>query len=209
MRPENLSCVGTPIEVDTTRLQVFDDLVAGSRDAVALIYERFLPCLLREAEKRIPPHLRGQIMAESVMHSMIGSLLDMNEEQRKGWSHYRVTNWGCLYGILATIVARKTLNRVRALQTEKRDVTRQVAFDPTNILAGGADPQAVADYNDLVQQVFGRLDATEQRILGLRMEGRSDAQIVKETGLVATVVAEVFRKTKRFLQRKIDEQTNG
>jgi DNA-directed RNA polymerase specialized sigma24 family protein len=196
----------TAIEVDPSCLRVLDDFVAGSRDAVAVVYERFFPALLREAEKLIPEHLRARVVGESIVQSVMCSLMEMTDEQRQAWrSRYCIDNWGRLYGLLATIVARKCLNRVRDAHRQKRDASREVAIDASAVLSGGPAPEDEAAFHELLDQMWQRLDRAEQEVLGLWMEGLPAEQIAARLDLTTATVKAVPAKLSRWLQRLINE----
>src|SRR5690242_11370248 len=99
-----------PVEIDATCLEVMGGLVAGDRAAVARLYERFLHPLVEKAERLTPPRHRGKIVAESVVHSVMESLLDLDTAGRDRLAQYRIRNWEQLYGLPARIVIRKCLN---------------------------------------------------------------------------------------------------
>ena len=119
----------SPVEIDGGCLQVLEGLLAGDRAAVAQVYERFARPLAARAERLIPARHRRKVVTESVVHSVMEGLLDLDPAARARMTRYAIRNWGQLYGLLARITIRKCLNRLRRFGTRKRSSDRELPLD--------------------------------------------------------------------------------
>src|SRR5688572_6451824 len=100
-------------------------MVRGDPAAVAALYRRYMDQLVAAAAARIPAGLRAHLMAESVVHSVMGHLLTMPTVQRQRLVVYGIRTWAQLYGLLATITLRRCLKRIRREQAAKRGADRR------------------------------------------------------------------------------------
>ena len=197
------------IEVDARCLQVVDGLIAGDRDAVAELYRRFVDQLLERAERRIPDRHRGRISAESVVHSVMESLLDLSPGDRERLANYRITNWGQLYGLLARMTLCKCVSRVRKWEAAKRAADAALPLEPATVVGRGPSVEDEQQYVELLGKLFDPLQPVEMEVLDLRMAGATHDEIAAQTRLTVTTVKAVVRRLQRRLQRLLSEEGEG
>lgn len=77
MGVDSLSGDDEPILVDISCIQVVDGLVAGDRDAIAVIYKRFIDVLISTAVKKLPATIQAKVDPASVVDSVLESLMVM------------------------------------------------------------------------------------------------------------------------------------
>lgn len=193
------------IEVDARCLQVMEGLISGDRTAVAELYRRFVDQLVERAERRIPDRHRGRIMAESVVHSVMESLMDLASADRDRLARYRITNWGQLYGLLARMTLCKCVNRVRKWEAAKRGADAADNLDPAVVVSRGPSPEDEQTYAELLGKLFDPLQPAELEVLDLRMAGFTHEQIAERTRLTVTTVKAIVRRLQRRLQKVLSE----
>ncbi len=112
-----------------------------------------------------------------------------------------------LIGLAITILRRKAAKHWRHLRRQKRlsgaggDDTGDLAEVLTSINCPGTDPAAAAPSRDQVDALDAHLDDTEKRILSLRVDGHTPAEIAEQLG-VSWVAIRV--RTTRLRQRLED-----
>lgn len=193
------------IEVDARCLEVMDGVISGDRAALGELYRRFVDQLVERAERRIPERHRGRIMAESVVHSVMESLLDLETGDRARLSQYRITNWGQLYGLLARMTLCKCVNRVRKWEATKRGADAAGVLDPAIVMSRGPSPEDEQTYSELLGKLFDPLQPPELEVLDLRMAGFTHEEIASQTRLTVTTVKAIVRRLQRRLQRVLAE----
>lgn len=193
------------IEVDARCLQVVDGLISGDRAALAELYRRFVDQLVDRADRRIPDRHRGRILAESVVHSVMESLMDLAPADRDRLARYRITNWGQLYGLLARMTLCKCVNRVRKFEATRRAADAAGALDPAVVVSRGPSPEDEQTYAELLGKLFDPLQPSELEVLDLRMAGFTHEEIADQTRLTVTTVKAVVRRLQRRLQRVLAE----
>lgn len=193
------------IEVDARCLEVVGGLMSGDRAAVADMYCRFVDQLVRRAERQIPDRHRGRILAESVVHSVMESFLDMTPADRDRLVRYQITNWGQLYGLLARMTLCKCMGRVRKWEAAKRADLQQGDLDPAAVVASGPTPEDEHTYAELLGKILDPLQPAELTVIDLRMAGNTLEEIATQTRLSVTTVKAIVRRLQRRLQRLLAE----
>ena len=99
-----------------------------------------------------------------------------------------------LMALAVTIVRRKVARHWRHLQRQQRlslGTPRDDAPTP-QILASlstpHADPAAAAQFQDALENLWQHLDATERRVMELRLQGHSTVEVARTLGLDADVL---------------------
>ncbi len=78
----------------------------------------------------------------------------------------------------------RPLQRQRRLERHS-DETDTLADVLTCLISTGADPSQAAEFNDQVEHLCATLNEVEQRLLEVRMQGYSPAEVADELGLSA------------------------
>jgi RNA polymerase sigma-70 factor (ECF subfamily) len=143
------------------------------------------------------PHLDSVDLVQSVHRTL---MLGLREEK------FDISSPDKLLALAMTLVRRKVARQWRHLQRQERlqDGSADSGDVPqllVSLHSTETDPAAAAQLNDSVRHLYASLDATEQRMVELRLQGYSTADIAAELGL--NPVALRVRMT-RFRQRLRD-----
>jgi RNA polymerase sigma factor (sigma-70 family) len=93
-----------------------------------------------------------------------------------------------LIALALTLLRRKVARQWRRARRQQRLHSGGASIDllPTILLdltTSEADPAALAQYHDQVEQLCRHLDATERHILALRVDGYTTEEIAQQLGL--------------------------
>src|SRR5436190_3534199 len=146
-------------------------LKADERDAARKLWQRYFHRVAGMARKILAAGPRGGADEEDVAQSAFRSFFI---RARKG--HFpQLNDRDDLWKLLVTITIRKAVKQKRKLARQPiaiedvEEVNLQLAERPT--------PEFVVALQDEMQRLLGLLDATEQRVAGLILEGRTTEEI--------------------------------
>ena len=218
MTPPPAAPDDSPVEVDATCLEVVAGLLAGDRAALAAVYQKFVDPLVRRADRLIPARQRAAIVAESVVHSVMESFLDLDTADRDRLARYRIGTWPQLYGLLARVTVRKCLNRIRKHDSRGRSpagghavvqVDDLDGLEPDEVarrLDGGPTAEDDAAFAELLGALWAGFTPFEGEVIRLSMDGHAVQDIADRLDTTTTVVKNARRKLSRWLDRRIRQQ---
>ena len=126
------------------------------------------------------PYLDSADLAQSVHLSIVAGLRD---------NKFRVSSPDDLIGLAVTILRRKAAKQWRHLQRQRRlsgDGSRP-KDDLSGTLAAlsgsGTDPAAEAQFRDQLEHLCTHLDEAERRVIDLRLDGFTPAEIADQIGV--------------------------
>jgi RNA polymerase sigma factor (sigma-70 family) len=174
-----MSDAPAPDFAETLRLAAVGDpaalqkLVAEYEPKVRIVARVLLGPALR-------PYLDSADLAQSVHLSIVAGLRD---------NKFRVASPDDLIGLAVTILRRKAAKQWRHLQRQRRlsgDGSRP-KDDLSGTLAalsgGGTDPAAEAQFRDQLEHLCTHLDEAERRVIDLRLDGFTPAEIADQIGV--------------------------
>ena len=92
-----------------------------------------------------------------------------------------------LVGLTLTMVRRKVARHWRRLQRQQRLDPAAAETEGANLLTAlhspEPDPARVAQYNDTVEYVCRGLDDKDRRLIELRLQGFSNADVARQLGI--------------------------
>lgn len=206
MNPDAAPGNDLAVEVDASCLDAVAGLLVGDAAAVAEVYRRFVDRLVQRADRHIPDRLRGKVLAESVVHSVMGHLLTLGPTARERLARYRIDTWAQLYGLLAQMTVFRCLNRVRALRASRRGPDAAGPLGPADPADVSPSPEDELAYAEMITRLLDPFQPVELEVLQLRMAGRSTPQIAAELNLTTTVVKSTVRRLQRRLERLLSEE---
>jgi RNA polymerase sigma factor (sigma-70 family) len=141
------------------------------------------------------PHLDSMDLVQSVHRSLLLGL-------RAG--KFDVGSPDQLVALALTLVRRKVARKWRHLRRQQRlssgpgggDLERTLG----SLAAPGAGPAQAAQVGDALRHVCAALDGTERRVIALRLEGRSTAEVARALGLDADVLRVRLSRLRRRLR---------
>lgn len=179
-------------EDDLTRW--IDGLRRGDDRVLLDFWNRFGPALEMLAQRRMEPGLRRRVGPEDVAQSVCRTFF-----RRMQGGEFQFGEDTGLWRLLCAITLAKVREKARHHLRLKRGLQREASLDsPSGAdfvhAAPGPTPAESAEFSDVLEHVLSELDDEERRIVELRLEDKTQAEIAAELGCAE-------RTVRRMLQR--------
>jgi RNA polymerase sigma factor (sigma-70 family) len=166
---------------------LLEQLGRGEVEALGELAEAYGPYLRAVVRTQLSARLRAECDSVDVVQSVWVQVI--RRLKADGW---RVNDAAHLRALLVTIARRRLLTRAR-----RRGHT-EPADDLTEVVDCGTDtPPAVAEADDLWGRLLRQAPPEHRRVLRLRRDGLSAAEIAARTGLHEGSVRRVLRQLAR------------
>jgi RNA polymerase sigma-70 factor (ECF subfamily) len=165
----------------------FADLLAlgraGDPLALAQLAEQYEAKVRVVAHVLLGPALRPYLDSLDLVQSVHRSLM-VGLRQSK----YDISTPDNLIALALLMIRRKVARQWRHLQRQKRldgrsGETNDLSMLLSSLSSPEPDPAKAAQFNDAVRRLCNSLDASERRMLDLRVQGYSSAEIAQDLGL--------------------------
>jgi RNA polymerase sigma-70 factor (ECF subfamily) len=168
---------------------------AGSESAATELFDRYCEKLMRLARKRIGQRMASRIDPEDVLQSAFRTFFSRvrNDEFTFEGQHD-------LFKLLVRLTVNKTLRQVAHHRAAKRDPAREAGQGAEDddllarLTADDPTPEVELALLDEFEKLLSRLPEFDQKVLELRFEGYSTAEIAQRLGSYE-------RKVRRVLER--------
>jgi RNA polymerase sigma-70 factor (ECF subfamily) len=162
---------------------LLDRARCNDTEAMALLVQRYESKVRLVARVLLGPALRPYLDSMDLVQSVHRSLLLGVRE-----SKFAVSTPEQLIALATTMVRRKVARQWRHMRRQQRleagtTSTGNVPEVLNTLTSGEADPAHNAQAGDTMRHIWENLDAVEQRILELRLDGYSTAEIASAVGL--------------------------
>ena len=184
----------------------FEQLLAQARqgDAGALgeLARRYEPELRLVARTRLAAALRPSLdsmdLVQSVHRSVLAGLRD---------DKFEIATPEDLLALALTMVQRKVARHWRHLRRQERlsggwSSAGQLPSVLASLSDAGSDPVRSVEIRDQMQQLFSELDETERRMIELRMDGHSTAEVAGILGIAANVLRVRLSRLRQRLRER-------
>jgi RNA polymerase sigma factor (sigma-70 family) len=176
----------------------------GDQNAAAELYHRYARRLIALARSRLSSDAARRIDPEDVVQSVYRSFFVAARD-----GQYQVQTGDGLWYLLVTITMNKLRDQVERLGTRKRDIQRERSFGSEeslfgiegNLFARDPSPAEAAALVEQLEQVMRELDPLQCRMLELRLQGHSVADIAAATQRCEQTVRRLLGKIKEQLQK--------
>lgn len=184
----------------------FDELLtrarSGDESAMAALVERYEPEVRMVARMRLGAVLRRHLDSVDLVQSVHKSLMLGLRADR-----YDISTPEQLIALALTIVRRKVSRQWRKLKRQHPlSGDRSDSMDLPDLIASlsasDSDPAQIVSVREATAHVLNRLNETETRVIELRMEGHTTAEVARRLGLDA----DVLRVKLSRLRRKLSER---
>jgi RNA polymerase sigma-70 factor (ECF subfamily) len=171
----------------TTAAPPFAALLArarqGDEEAIDELCRQYEPRLRVVARVLLGPALRPLLDSMDLVQSVHRSLLIGIREEKLD-----ISTPENLVALALTLLRRKVARHWRRAQRQRRLEAGSSAMDLlpamlAELTTPEAGPAEAAQYRDQVEQLCRQLDATEQQVLALRLDGHTTAEIAEQLGL--------------------------
>jgi RNA polymerase sigma-70 factor (ECF subfamily) len=172
----------------------------GDREALTRLAEQYEPKVRLVARVLLGPALRPYLDSLDLVQSVHKSLLLGLRADR-----FDLSSPERLLALALTVVRRKVARHWRRLRRQQRlESGRGPGGDLAALLASLSSPQAdptrAAQFNDQLRQLCANLDETERRLLELRLEDYSTAEIAGQLGLNPVALRVRLTRLRQRLQ---------
>ena len=197
---------------DVTFQELLARLRSGDDQAASQIFQKFVGLLLGKARTRLDQRLRRKTEPEDVVLSAFKSFFLGFREGR-----LQVNSWDSVEGLLVVITLRKCCREIKRFHGPFRDVRKEVA-NPAGAgdsavvweaIAREPTPAEAAELAETLALLMSSLDARDQRILELRLEGNKAVEIADLVGLTEFTVQGVLKKIQKRLKKMREEHANA
>ena len=174
-----------------------EQLVDGDESVVAEFVSAFGPALERIAADRMSPALRRRVGADDVFQSVCRTFF-----RRAQGGEFSLPDRESLWRLLCAI----TLNKVR-LHARFHSAKKRGALRDGSDLSDAADitpdtqvsPEEAAEFADELSHLIDSLGETEGRLIRLKMEGYSHAEIAEQLTCTERTVGRLLVRTQEKL----------
>ena len=175
---------------------------AGDQEAAAAMFHRYAQRLIALARSRLSTKLAGRLDPEDVVQSAYRSFF---AGARQG--QYDLERGGDLWRLLVGITLHKLHDQVKRHSADKRAVAAETSFGSEDSLQGiagelfarGPSPAEALALVDELEQLMGRLDRVQRRMLELRLQGYSLDEIATETQCCPRTVRRMLARVRHEL----------
>lgn len=156
---------------------------AGDQAALEQLARQYEPKLRIVARVLLGPALRPYLDSMDLVQSVHRSLLAGLQDEKFDFS--APDN---LLALALTMVRRKAARQWRHLQRQKRlegraDEPGDLAGLLASLGSTAPGPEKTAQFNDQLRRLCDHLDQAERRILEMRLQGHTTAEIAEELGI--------------------------
>src|SRR5262249_12207167 len=170
-------------------------LCSGDMAAAEQVFLAYEPYLRKAISRQFPASLRARLDPDDILQSVLADLLRGFREA--GW---RFLDADHLRGFLFVATRNRLIDRTRQHQKAAQREERLGEGDRQHFLPSAQPrPSEVAQADDLWERILDQCPPEYRRILGLKREGYSLAEIGGRTGLHPDSVRRILRLLARQL----------
>ncbi len=187
---------------DSESSQWLQNLVAGDEQAVGEFVSAFGPALERIAADKMSPALQRRVGADVIFQSVCRTFF-----RRAQGGQFSLPDRDSLWRLLCAITLNKVRLHARFHAAQKRGALRDAgeAASPEAVNAvTTVTPEEAAEFADELAHLVQSLGETEGRLLTLKMEGYSHADIANELTCTERTVGRLLLQVQSRLKELID-----
>ena len=172
----------------------------GDRSAIEELVKEYEPEVRLVARVRLGTALRPYLDSVDLVQSVHRSVL-LGLRQDK----FDISSPEKLVALALTIVRRKVARHWRRLRRQSRANVAESCSEnlPELLLSLSSpelDPSDAVALRDQIERLFSRLDDTERRLMELRLEGFTTAEVARKLGLKSDVLRVRLSRLRRRLR---------
>ncbi len=184
----------------------FDELLkrarSGDESAMAALVERYEPEVRMVARVRLGAALRRHLDSVDLVQSVHKSLMLGLRADR-----YDISTPEQLIALALTIVRRKVSRQWRKLKRQQSlsgggSGSENLPDLIASLSASDSDPAQIVSVREATAHVLSRMNETETRVIELRLEGHTTAEVARRLGLDADVLRVKLSRLRRQLRER-------
>ena len=177
---------------------------AGDEQAAAELVQRYTTRLVALARSRLSGSVAHRLDPEDLVQSAYRSFFSKARRDS-----IEIEPNGDLWQLLVTITLHKLHNQMKRVTAQKRAAQKEQSFGSEDSLLGlrgfalGGDPSPVEALAlvDLLEKVMRSLEPAERRMLEMRLQGYTLAEVAAEVRCSERTVRRTVAEIKERLQR--------
>jgi RNA polymerase sigma factor (sigma-70 family) len=175
----------------------------GDESAATELFHRYFQRLTSLARKQLSARVAQRVDPEDIVLSVYRSFFVEAQAGR-----YVLGRGGDLWRLLSSIATHKLLKQVRHEKAARRSILAEVPLD--SAILGRVEnreiplPEDAIALTDELEQVFSSLDSLSKRVLELRLQGLSLAEIAADTYRSERTV----RRSLAFIRKVLSDRLN-
>ena|SRR5947208_695227 len=150
----------------------------GDREALARLAEQYEPKVRVVARVLLGPALRPYLDSHDLVQSVHRSLMVALRANK-----FELNSPENLVALAVTMIRRKAARHWRHLRRQSRSKGEDLFGLLASLTSAEPDPARQAEVRDAVERLCDNLNETERRILELRSQGCTTAEVAEQLGL--------------------------
>lgn len=191
-----------------TSLELFARYRQGESQAADELFQRYVYRLTLLARSRLSPRLASRTDPEDVVLSAYRSFFVRAREGK-----FVIVRSGDLWRLLLSITLHKLYRQARRHTAERRSVAREEAWDgaagESPLMSREPTPEEALAAADELTALLAALDPFARRVLELRLQEESLADIAAETGRSERTVRRALEQVRARLERTAQQERDG
>lgn len=184
--------------------ELFSRLLANAKEgdveALSQLVELYQPEVLMVARKKLSNALRQHLDSVDLVQSVHKSILVGLTQDR-----FDISSPEKLIALAVTIVRRKAARHWRRNQRQKNfdiqtDDARVIEIFLLELQSNAPSEQSALELQESIQNLLGKLDLDEKKLIEFRMQGFSTAEMARKTGLDADVLRVKLSRLRKKLR---------
>ena len=170
----------------------------GEEDAATALYLRYARRLQTLAEKQTDQKMAVRVDPEGVVQSVFRTFF-----RRVNLGQYNVSDADELWKLLLVIALNKLRTEATAHRTAKRDVSKTVSLNDSNLRQSTQDNEALLVLKMTVAEVVGKLSDVEREVVWFRIQGYEIQEIADRCKRSKRSVERILQKFRKQLGSQI------
>jgi RNA polymerase sigma factor (sigma-70 family) len=186
---------------DSTSRELIERWRGGDERAADELYRRYGEQLLRLVGNHLSARHGAQFDAEDVLQTTFRTLF-----RRTKRGEFQFDQDSDVYKLLVTIALNKLRRRVRALDTQKRNIRSEVPVNESMAVgfANGPTLQEAAEFAELLENITSFLTEDQRTLLRLRLEGYDQNEIAEKLGVTDRTVRRQWERIRQTVASLLD-----
>lgn len=192
---------------DWDSIERFEQVATGHESAADAVFHRYVQRLVLLARGRMSRKLATRIDPEDVVMSAYRSFFVRARDGK-----FRIENSGDLWRLLVEITYHKLYRQAAHHRAAKRSMdveSSEGGVVPDRLVSKQPTPDMAALVADELEGLFARLDEVGGRVIQLRMQDHTCAEIAAEIGVSERTVQRHLSKAKALLIKDVADQDSG
>lgn len=193
--------------MDATVEQLLERCRAGDEQAADELFSQYSARLLALAERQIGRDLSQRIDADDITQTVFRTFFRRNQA-----GEITIDHESRLWRLLVTITLNKVRRRSRDHRAARRDPATETSIDALepgtlDVVAQEPTPEQAAALTELIEAAVTELDAEENSMFRMCLEGFTTTEIAAKLGVSRWTVRRVLDRIGYQIEGRIREET--